>query len=381
MNGFKSRRQFLQYAMLGLSSMAIPALVKADKHSAIGLIKETWLDKNLNIEIPKGSVIRQIAQSSLPVINDKKFLWHSAPDGGACFSTEDNGWIYVSNSEMKNNKGGVGAIRFNNKGGIVDAYSILNNTSRNCAGGKTPWNTWLSCEESGDHGQVYECDPMGKQAAIARPAMGSFNHEAAAVDPGSGYVYLTGDLRDGCFYRFKPNKRGDLSEGILEVAIPNKNVLSWKKIGDPLAQTKPTRYQVMEAARFKGGEGIVYHNKQIFFTTKIDNVVWAYHTQTYLISKVYDAADYQLPLLYGVDNIEVSQSGELLIAEDGGNMQVIALDHNYEPHVLVDVHGQDRSEITGPAFSPDGKRLYFSSQRGKTGRDKDGITYEISFAN
>jgi uncharacterized protein len=379
MNGYKSRRRFLQYAMLGLSSMAIPTLAKADKHSTTRLIKETWLDKNLNIEIPKGSVIRQIAQSSRPVINNESFLWHSAPDGGACFTTEDNGWIYVSNSEMKNKKGGVGAIRFNNKGEIVDAYNILNNTTRNCAGGKTPWNTWLSCEESGDHGQVYECDPTGKNTAIVRPAMGSFNHEAAAVDPDSGYVYLTEDLRDGCFYRFKPHSKNDLSEGILEVAVPNKNVLSWKKIDDPLAQTKPTRYQVMEAARFKGGEGIIYHNKQIFFTTKIDNVVWAYHTQTYLISKVYDAADYQLPLLYGVDNIEVSQSGELLIAEDGGNMQIIALDHNYEPHVLVDVHGQDRSEITGPAFSPDGKRLYFSSQRGKTGRDKDGITYEIRF--
>tara|TARA_R110002096_G_C14623580_1_gene724273 strand:- start:1504 stop:2649 length:1146 start_codon:yes stop_codon:yes gene_type:complete len=380
MRGIKSRRQFLQYAMLGLSSMVIPTIAKGDKRPAINLIKETWLDKDLNIEIPKGSVIRQIAQSSLPVINDEKFLWHSAPDGGACFTTEDNGWIYVSNSEMKNKKGGVGAIRFNNKGLIVDAYPILDKTSRNCAGGKTPWNTWLSCEESGDHGQIYECDPAGKQTAIVRPAMGSFNHEAAAVDPDSGYVYLTEDLRDGCFYRFKPHIKNNLSEGALEVAVPNKNVLSWKKIDDPLAKIKPTRYQVMDAARFKGGEGIVYHNKQIFFTTKIDNIVWSYHTQTYLITRVYSASDYQLPLLTGVDNIEVSPSGELLIAEDGGNMQIIALDRNYEPHVLVDVHGQDRSEITGPAFSPDGKRLYFSSQRGKTGRSKDGVTYEITFS-
>ncbi len=381
MNVFQSRRQFLQYAMLGLSSMAIPTLANANKLAATSLIKETLLDKNLNIEIPSGSIIRQIAQSSLPVINNEPFVWHGAPDGGACFATADDGWVYVSNSEMKNKKGGASAIRFNSKGEIVDAYPILNNTSRNCAGGKTPWNTWLSCEESGDHGQVYECDPAGKQAAVVRPAMGSFNHEAAAIDPGSDYVYLTEDVKDGCFYRFKPHKRNDLSEGILEVAVPNKNVLSWKTIDDPLAQAKPTRYQVMEAARFKGGEGIVYHNQQIFFTTKIDNVVWAYHTQTYLISKVYDASYYSLPLLTGVDNIEVSQSGELLIAEDGGNMQIIALDNSYQPHVLVDVHGQDRSEITGPAFSPDGKRLYFSSQRGETGRDKDGITYEISFTN
>ena len=379
MNAFTSRRRFIQYAMLGLGSMAMPDLVRANKHSAANIIKEIRLDENFNIEIPRGSVIRQVAQSNQAVINNKTFLWHSAPDGGACFSTRDNGWIYVSNSEMPDKKGGVGAIRFNHKGDIVDAYSILNSTSRNCAGGKTPWNTWLSCEEYGDQGQVYECDPEGNKAAIVRPALGSFSHEAAAVDPVSGYVYLTEDVPDGCLYRFKPENSGDLSVGILEVAVPNRYVLSWKQINDPLAKSRSTRYQVKEAARFKGGEGIIYHDGQIFFTTKIDNVVWAYHTQTYLISKVYDAADYQLPLLTGVDNIEVSLSGELLVVEDGGNMQIIVLDHSYQPHVLVDVHGQDKSELTGPAFSPDGTRLYFSSQRGKTGRSKDGITYEITF--
>ena len=380
MNAHTSRRRFIQYAMIGISSITMPGLTRADKRTAPQLIKETYLDKNLNIEIPKGSVIRQIAQSSQAVINGQAFRWHGAPDGGACFAAEDNGWIYVSNCEIDKKGGGVGAIRFNRNGDIVDAYSILNNTTRNCAGGKTPWNTWLSCEENRDEGQVYECDPTGKKAAMVRPAMGSFNHEAAVVDPASSYVYLTEDVEDGCFYRFKPENKHDLSAGILEVAIANKNILSWKKIENPLAQTRPTRYQVMEAARFKGGEGAVYYDRQVFFTTKIDNVVWRYHIDTGLISKVYDAADYETPLLTGVDNIEVSQSGELLVAEDGGNMQIIALDHSYQPHVLVDIHGQEKSEITGPAFSPDGKRLYFSSQRGKTGRSKDGITYELTFA-
>ncbi len=357
--------------------MSDMARAKSDSRS---IIKQTWLDKNHNIEIPDGCVIRQIAQSRLPVIKNKPFVWHNAPDGGACFSSEDNGWVYVSNSEIAKKKGGAGAIKFNSNGEIVDAYSILEHTSRNCAGGKTPWGTWLSCEECGDQGQVYECDPEGKKSAIVRPAMGSFNHEAAAVDPDSGYVYLTEDVKDGCLYRFKPKNKGDLSAGLLEVAVANKSVLYWEKIEDPLAQTKPTRYQIMEAARFKGGEGIVYHNKHVFFTTKRDNVVWRYAINTGLISRVYDAADYQLPLLSGVDNIEVSPSGELLIAEDGGDMQIIALDHHYQPHVLVAVHGQDKSEITGPAFSPGGKRLYFSSQRGKSGKSEDGITYEVIFS-
>lgn len=373
-----SRRQFVHYSMLGLSSMMLPKISYGNIKTS-SIINKTKRDKYLNIEIPDGSFIRQVAQSSLPVLESNDFNWHAAPDGGACFATEDNGWIYVSNSEVERNGGGVGALRFNSNGQIVDAYSILENTSRNCAGGKTPWNTWLSCEESGNHGQVYECDPLGKKKSNVRPAMGSFNHEAVAVDPKTHICYMTEDVKDGCLYRFKPETKNDLSKGILEVAIANKNILLWKKIEDPVARTKPVRYQVEEAVRFKGGEGIVYHDGKVSFTTKNDNIVWQYHINTGLITKVYDAADYRQPLLSGVDNIEVSPSGELLIAEDGGNMQIIALDHQFNPHVLVQIYDQDRSEITGPAFSPDGKRLYFSSQRGTTGKSEDGITYELSF--
>lgn len=378
MNRYHSRRQFLKYAMLGLGGLAVPRISFSSPQA---LNKNLQFIKEFNVDIPFGCSIRIIAQSSKAVINNKPFLWHAAPDGGTCFPSKDNGWIYVSNCETANKGGGVSAIRFDSKGEIVNAYPILNNTSRNCAGGKTPWHTWLSCEENGDAGQVYECDPKGKQKAIVKPAMGSFNHEAVAVDPKTHYCYMTEDIRDGCLYRFKPESKNNLSKGVLEVAVANKNILSWKKIDDPLAKTKPTRYQVKEAARFKGGEGIVYHDGKVSFTTKKDNVVWQYHIDTGLITKIYDAADYSQPLLTGVDNIDVAPSGELLIAEDGGNMQIVALDNNYKPHVLVQIYGQDRSEITGPAFSPDGKRLYFSSQRGKTGKSEDGITYELTFGS
>ncbi|MEM7026675.1 MAG: alkaline phosphatase PhoX [Pseudomonadota bacterium] len=367
-----TRRRFLQYAMLGLSGMAL-----SNRAFSFLIMKdELVLNKALNIAIPSGSSIKTIATSSKPVLTDSDFLWHAAPDGGACFQLDD-GWVYVSNSEIEKKGGGVSAVRFNQTGSVNDAYSILANTSRNCAGGKTPWQTWLSCEEYGDIGQVYECDPTGKQQAVVRPLMGSFNHEAVAIDPKTHYCYMTEDMNDGCFYRYKPQYKGDLSRGILEVAVANGVFLNWQRIHDNEAILSPLRYQVQEAARFKGGEGIVYYQGQIFFTTKKDNVVWRYHIDTGFISKIYDAADYKQPLLTGVDNIEVSQSGELLIAEDGGNMQIVVLDKQYNPHVLVQIFGQYLSEITGPAFSPDGRRLYFSSQRGKTGMSEDGITYEL----
>ena len=373
-----TRRRFLRYAMLGLGGLAGLAQAGTGRRAA-GLIRQTRLDTTLGIDIPVDSSIRVIAHSSRPVLPAGDFLWHSAPDGGACFPAPDGGWVYVSNSEMADGQGGVGAIRFDSGANIVAAYPILADTSRNCAGGPTPWRSWLSCEENGEPGQVYECDPFGKKEAMVRPALGSFNHEAAAVDPANSYVYMTEDVADGCFYRFKPYIKGDLAAGLLEVAVPDKGVLRWRAISDPAGSTGPLRYQVQEAARFAGGEGIVYHDRQLFFTTKFDNVVWRYDIATGLIDKLYAAADYRQPLLTGVDNIEVAPSGELLIAEDGGDMQIIALDHQYNPHVLLEIHGQERSEITGPAFSPDGRRLYFSSQRGKSGRSEDGMTYELRF--
>ena len=83
-------------------------------------------------------------------------------------------------------------------------------------------------------------------------------------------------------------------------------------------------------------------------------------------------------MLTGVDDIISNATGELLVAEDGGDLQIVIITKSGETKPLLQLVGHDRSEITGPAFSPDGSRLYFSSQRGKTGLSEDGITFEIS---
>ena len=97
--------------------------------------------------LPEGFTSRVIARAGQPVI-PSTYLWHAFPDGGATYPTDDRGWIYVSNSEVPGGLGGVGAIRFSSDGAIVDAYRICSGTSTNCSGGPTPWNTWLTCEET-----------------------------------------------------------------------------------------------------------------------------------------------------------------------------------------------------------------------------------------
>ncbi|PTN11297.1 alkaline phosphatase PhoX [Nitrosomonas aestuarii] len=334
------------------------------------------------VRLPIGFKSRIVARSGQTLFD---YNWHAAPDGGATFAIKgDDGWIYVSNSELENQAGGVGALRFNQKGEVVDAYAILKNTSRNCAGGHTPWQTWLSCEEV-DKGQVWECDPFGKLPPRLRPALGTFSHEAVAVDLQKKQLYLTEDKPDGCLYRYTANEfdtagNPDLDNGILEVAevIGGRiGKVHWHALPDPRATDTPTRYQIPERTPFNGGEGIWYQEKLVYFTTKGDNRVWAYSTDNKELNIIYNAAVFMHPVLTGVDNITANASGELLVAEDGGDMQIVVLNQN-SVLPLLQVVNHDRSEITGPAFSPDGSRLYFSSQRGTSGKSEGGITFEIT---
>ena len=386
-----SRRHFLRHGvrgasllglgLLGGSGVASPARASGCSADDFGPLLPA--DAN-GLMLPAGFTSRIVATSN-QFVPGTSYLWPGDPDGGAVFAAPEGGWIYVSNTERIVPNGGAGAIRFDADANLIAAYSILSGTGRNCAGGPTPWGSWLSCEEI-PLGRVYECDPFtpGSQG-VPRGALGRFMHEAAAVDPQHQHVYLTEDQPDGLVYRFTPSSYPSLDAGVLEAAeildpggdgpiAPGElRPLAWHVVPDPrVFLGVPTRDQVPAATLFPGGEGCWFDAGSVYFTTKGNDRVWQLDTASDTIGILYDRVTSADPQLAGVDNVTVSPCGDVCVGEDPGNLQIVALTASGGVRPIVQVTNTPGSEITGPAFSPDGRRLYFSSQR------NPGRTYEVT---
>jgi secreted PhoX family phosphatase len=233
---------------------------------------------------------------------------------------------------------------------------------------------------------------------VKLPLLGRFAHEAAVVDPATGCVYLTEDAGKGRLYRFRSDKYGDLSSGVLEAArLRDGNTrVTWHEV----STKQPERSKNTSA--FNRGEGAFFSDGQVYFSTTGDDRVWALTTSTDAIDVVYDAAVLgdDAPL-HDPDCLTAHPtSGDLFVGEDADDLQLVLLadgDGNRvaAPFVQLVGHGngetgspgQDpsvvpasswkpESEITGLAFSPDGSRLFMTSQRGLDG--VHGMTFEIT---
>ena len=359
--------------------------------------------------LPEGFTSKVVAVGGDNVAGSS-YRWHPLADGAATFADGDGGWYYVCNSEVPlPGEGAVGAIHFDQDGEVKDAYEICSGTINNCAGGPTPWGTWLSCEEV-DQGLVWECDPTGETDAVVRPALGRFAHEAVAVDPDDGVLYLTEDRPDSMLYRFVCDDYPNLDAGTLEAAaVGDDGSLTWIEVPDPTdwidvdddEEPVMPRHQLPEATRFNGAEGIWYHDRRVHFTTKGDNRVHTIDLDNQTIEVIWEAPppseDGEVePALRGVDNITVDPiAGDLFVAEDGDDLEIVVIspEGDVAPFLQMVDSAHGGSELTGPVLSPDRTRLYFSSQRGPSNLDAAevsdglsvlgykknlGVTYEIA---
>jgi secreted PhoX family phosphatase len=378
------RRDFLRTSSLTVGALALgpsfwrQALADEPVRVAPGPYGPLGAPNAAGIAVPQGFTARTVAAGNQPV-GTTGFVFPVAPDGSATYGLPDGGWILVINSEVPQvPQGGASSITFDKDGRITGARRILGGTRMNCAGGKTPWGTWLSCEEVAG-GFVFECDPTGVNPAVRRDALGVFTHEAACVDPAGRQVYLTEDIQDVAgLYRFTPDAYPDLARGVLEVATDGGGgLIVWKPVPDPKVAMTAAERTALNIVRFDRGEGIFFDTGIVYVATTDDDRVYAYDTATERLEVLYDGATLANAPLHEVDNlIGHEPSGDLFLAEDADDLQICILtgDRVIAPFLQASGPMHSGSELTGPSFTPAGDRLYFSSQRaGAT-----GMVFEVS---
>ncbi|MFF9169866.1 MULTISPECIES: PhoX family protein [unclassified Streptomyces] len=313
-------------------------------------------------------------------------------------------------------KGGCTALALDSRNRVLAEHVAIAGTAVNCAGGRTPWGTWLTCEETEDkagtngyakdHGFIFEVHPTDphRTGAVPLTAMGRFQHEAIAIDPGTGIVYETEDafLKPfGLFYRFLPERPlggvGSLRAGgrLQAMRVPGVPDLStiqetgtsfdhveWVDVPDPLAASTPTRLQdygrggITHAQKLEGcywgGAGVYFVSS---FARSTDGSaadhygqIWRYDPRRRRLTLVVvfgPDTDVQLPG-ESPDNICLAPSGGLMVCEDGNGAQhVFGVTRKGEVYAMArgrqnigTAEQPEWGEFAGVTFSPDGDTMY-----------------------
>ncbi|MEU8194839.1 alkaline phosphatase PhoX [Microbispora amethystogenes] len=357
------------------------------------------LARHMSRGLPPGFTGRIVASSGE---RTGGVVWHAAPDGGGCFPDGD-GWIYVSNCALPL-LGGVTALRFAPDGSLRSGYRVLSGANRNGAGAATPWDTWLSGEQT-PHGTVFECDPYGLRAPMPRLGMGLFTHGGMVCDPDRGFVYLTEEEPDGCLYRFRPDDWGDLTTGVLDVMTgASGEAVEWEPVPSPAASRAPVRDQVKGARRFAGGGACHYHDGVLRFVSEDDGRIWAYDARSERLHVLHARSTPGTPGTPGTPDLAdipgtpahlgalgagnapgasptpgtlgaPTQPRGVGSATAGGDEEVVLV---VEGRVVPFLRMPDGWTVTGPSMSPAGDRLYFSCRPPAEGSGAVPVTVEIT---
>lgn len=403
---------------LGARTAGAAPLVKADESPDYGPLRPV---KDRATGLPLLALPRGFEYTSYGWTGDRMSDGVDTPgmhDGMAAFHRPDGTIALVRNHEQDgysgaftdpsydaNAIGGTTNLVFDpDKGEFLESWASLSGTIRNCAGGPTPWGSWLTCEETTDvgadgtrHGYVFEVPHDRKGDPRPLTAMGRFSHEALCIDPRSGIVYLTEDDTPAGFYRYLPAKSGDLRAGgelqMLVVRTPDGSSYNtytdgtgteyrtaWVTIDNPdyaPGETRPAEQGAAKgAAVFSRLEGAWWGNDRAYLVSTDggptgQGQVFEYDPETETMRVLFASPD--AAILNNPDNLAVSPRGGIVLCEDGSEGEYV---HGLTTDGVVFPFA--RNDVVVPAGGTPGKSVPPGDYRGS---EWCGVTFEPENGN